>query len=299
MRSICSGYLAGGLLALALTAAGAQPPSTPPPKPPAAPASSPATAPAAPSQPLLRGPDVGEPVSRTLVQLDAQGRFVRIEARPEQVAMMMLASDSMQRDEARAANGARLASLGEFLLDNLDDAIASADAQAAGDNKRVQEISRRLYDKFEPQHPRDPLMPALEKMLAPETQTELHRLVDEYWKAWIDWEVRGVKEQDRTDQTRKRTQDRLAYGMFQNDLRQAYERTLRPYRAKMQALNEIAQPTDEQKQAIRTIMLDLIRETRLNPTPEQNREAARKIYEALDDDRRQKVFESLLMRLGT
>jgi len=247
--------------------------------------------------PLLSGPQVSAPVARTLVQLDAQGRFVRIEARPEQAALIMLSMDGSQREEARYANEARLTAIGGLLLDNLDLAIESAEAQEAGKGERTGELSRQLYDKFDPEHTRDPLLPALEKLLEPEAQKELHRLVDDYWKAWIDWEVRGSK--DKSDEVRKRTQNRLTFGMFQQDLRQAYERTLRPYRARMQAINQIAQPTDEQKQAIRTIMLDFIRETRAQPTPEQNREAARKIYEALDDGRRQKVFESLLMRLGT
>jgi hypothetical protein len=205
----------------------------------------------------------------------------------------------MQRDDARSASQARMASLQEFLLDNLPALLENAEAQDAGNGKRVQEISRQLFDKFDPQHTRDPLMPALEKMLNPESQAELHRLVDEYWKAQVEWEMRGLKDKDRTDEARRRTQDRLVFGLFQQDLRQAYERTLRPYRVKMQALNDIARLTPEQKDSIRTIFLDFVQQTRLHPTPEQNHEVADKIYQTLDDDRRQKVFESLLMRLGT
>jgi hypothetical protein len=92
-------------------------------------------------------------------------------------------------------------------------------------------------------------------------------------------------------------QNRLAFDLFQQEFRQAYERTLRPLRTKFDVLVQSVEPTDEQKQAIRAILHEYIRAGRLDPTPELQQEAARRIYQVLDEGRRQRLFEVAFARL--
>jgi hypothetical protein len=65
----------------------------------------------------------------------------------------------------------------------------------------------------------------------------------------------------------------------------------------MRRMYEIVEPTKEQREAIRAIVIEYIRETRLNPTPEQRREAARRIYQILDEEDRVKLFETIFAPL--
>lgn len=244
---------------------------------------------------LLRGPEVPETTARTLVRTDAQGRFQRVEGRPEEAAITLLNLDPETREKARQAAADRRETLRNFLLDNLELVIASTDAQAAGDQGKARDIARQMRDRFDPQRDRDPALPAIAAVIAEERIAELHRLTDEYWDALIAWELRNSK--DKSDAARKRVQDRVTFDMFNQEVRQAYERTLRPLRNKFDAIVQAVEPTDEQKQAIRAILHDYIRAGRLDPTPEQQQEAARRIYQALDDERRQKLFETVFNRL--
>jgi hypothetical protein len=57
---------------------------------------------------------------------------------------------------------------------------------------------------------------------------------------------------------------------------------------------ESANLNPEQRTAVRTIILDYVRETKFEPTPEQRRAAARQIFDALDEEGRISMFEMLL-----
>ena len=244
---------------------------------------------------MLRGPEVSAAAAHTLVRLDASGRFQRVEGRPEEAVLVVLDLEPEVRERARQAGAARRESLRNALLENLDLIIAGTDATEAGQRDKATEIMRQVRDRVDPEHARDPVLPALAAVLGAEDGQRLMELVEEYWTACIDWELRNSK--DKSDAARQRVTERIGFEMFQQEMRQAYERTLRPYRTKLEAIVNAAQPTDEQKQAIRGILLDLIRAGGLEPTLEQQQEAARKIYQALDEERRQKLFETAFNRL--
>jgi len=248
------------------------------------------------SDALLRGPDVPQTTARTLVAFDAQGRLVQLDTRPEIAALALLDDlDPVQREAARAAVAERNAALSAFVLDNLDAVRDAADAQAAGKRDRATELSRELYRRFDPERARDPLLEAVRTFVSTEQAAEVQRLVDEYWTARLDRELRNAK--DKSDKARRTTQQRIMLGAFQNELRAAYDRTLRPYRQKIDTINRIAEPTPEQRDAIRTIIIDFVRETRLQPTSQQQQEMARKVYQTLDDQQRVKLFEAAFARL--
>lgn len=251
--------------------------------------------PAKNQEPALSGPIVADSLERTLVQHDFQSGFVRLEERPEEAAMNLLELEPSRREAVREKLSARRAAIDMLLIDNIDLVKETTDAIQAGDQARVQELSREMFDRFDPAHERDPLMPVLMEVLNADEQAELRRLVDEYWSAWIDWELRNAR--DRSDPARQRVQERLAFALFQQEVRQAYERTLRPYREKLEAIYAALEPTDEQRAAIRAVVIDFIRETRLQPTAEQRSRAARQIYDLLDEQDRIKLFELILTRL--
>jgi hypothetical protein len=244
---------------------------------------------------MLSGPQVPDSAARTLVALDAGGQFVRLERRPEEAALALVNVDEARLDAAYKAVDAYRDSFQTLLIDEIDLLRQTTDAIEAGNADAARDAARAMYDRFDPEHTRSPLFKSLQTVLSPEEFTEVMRLVDEYWKAWIDWELRNAR--DRSEARRLAVQDRLAFEIFQRDLRQAYERTLRPYRDRMRRMYEIVEPTQEQREAIRAIVIEYIRETRLNPTPEQRREAARRIYQILDEEDRVKLFETILAPL--
>ncbi len=244
---------------------------------------------------LLKGPEVPESIARTLIRFDAQGRFQRTEGRPEEAAITLLELESEARDAARQAAAARRETLRGYLIDNLDLIIASADFQEAGDREKVQGILRQMRDALDPQHERSPALNAICATLAEEHASELRRLVDEYWNALADWELRNSR--DKSEAARQRVFDRVGFDLFQQDIRQAYERTLRPLRNKFDTIVQSVDATDEQKQAIRAILHEYIRAGRLDPSPDLQQEAARRVYQVLDEDRRRKLFEVAFARL--
>jgi hypothetical protein len=245
------------------------------------------------TEPMLSGPTVPQVVTRTLVRVDFRGQFQRIEGRPEEAALALLPIEPDRHERALGAAAARNQALESLLLDNLDLVRETTDAILSRDVDKAQRLSKEMYARFEPEHPRDPLLASMSEQLTDEQSGELRRILDEYWTAWIDWELRNSK--DKSDAARAKVQDRLTFALFQDDLRQAYERTIRPYRERLERITQVADPTPEQREAIRGIVIDYIRETRLKPTPEQRSETAKRIYLALDEDRRIKLFQQAVL----
>lgn len=231
--------------------------------------------------PMLRGPEVPDEVMHTIVRHDAMGRFVRVEGRPEEAALGQLQLDPVRRDQARQVILDRAAALSRLLIERIDLVKDATDAALNRDNARAQALARSLYDIFEPGHEHAPLLAPLEKVLSAEEHARLGRMVDEYWSAWIAWEQRNSRQKD--DQA---VRQRLAFGLFQEEVRQAYERTLRPWRDRIDRIYTAVDATPEQKQAIRDAVIDFIRASGLRPSAEQRQDLARRIYEALDEDRR-------------
>ncbi len=245
-----------------------------------------------PEKPVLAGPSVPDRVTRTLVQHDMRGEFIRVEGRLETAALTVLGADQHQRDAIRDTTADREGAINMLLVDQVDLVERGVDAFRAGDVDKEWALLRELRAKIDPPDTRDPLLKPLSEVLAPEQHAELVRLLDEYWKAWVDLELRG--DSDRSDQARARTQERLVLLIFQEEVRQAYERTLRPYRERLERIDAIAEPTPEQRTQIREAMMDFIRQTRLKPSMSERRRAAQRIYAALDDTRRLRLIDAFL-----
>ncbi len=236
----------------------------------------------------LRGPSVPEYKTRTLVHHSMMQGFSPVEGRPESAALELLELDEATAARARAAVDARSLELAMMLVDEIDTVREITDQMASGDTKAARETLAALWDRFEPGRPRSPLLNDLGEILTPEQMAEMHRLLDEYWDAWI----RGTGLIDPA--ARQSTQDRLAFELFQAEVREAYDASLRRYREALDAIFTAIEPTTEQREQIRSIVIEHIRQTRLSPTIAQRREAMTKIYRLLDDDRRERLFDYMV-----
>lgn len=234
---------------------------------------------------ILRGPSVPDDLVRTLVSQDMAGRFQRVEGRPEVAALQLLQLSPETRRAAVMVVEARASSIRDFLIDHIDEIKESTDAAAAGDNKKAERMRRELYERFEPDRARDPLVEPLSKVLSSDESAELKRLLDEYWAAWVDAESNGAPVDKR-----EAMQRRFVGEIVQNEFRSAYEYTLRPIQRRLDRIAEVVEPTPEQRQAIRLALIAYVKESRLRPTPEQRLALSRAIYEAIDEEQRIKLL---------
>lgn len=243
-------------------------------------------------QPVLRGPKVEDQAARTLLRSDMQGRFLKVDGRPEEAAVAQIPMDPGRREQARALIADRASALMTYLVDNIDLIKETTDATKSGDTAAAQRIARDLYDRFDPAHSRDPLLAPLATVLMPEETAELKRLADEYWKGWIDAQQRSSPKA-----TREAIQGRLQFELFQTELRTAYDYTLRPYQIKIDRICEVTDATPEQRAAIRDAVISYIKAARLRPSDEQRAELAKAIYSALDEERRIRLLTAAISAL--
>lgn len=245
--------------------------------------------------PGLGGPTVPESAARTLVHYNARGEFQRLDTLPEIAALDLLQLEPERRQASWSIIESFRSSMIDLLVDQIDLLRDATDAQRDGDNEKVQQLYRDMYDVFNPTHERDPLAGELSELLTAEEQTAFRSHLDEYWTALVAWELRRGR--DVTDQQRAETLQRLVFNNFQQLLARAYQTSLRPYQARLETIYSLTEPTDDQRARLRETLIEFIRETRLTPTPEQRENLVRRIYETLDDEQRIKVMSYALSRL--
>lgn len=240
----------------------------------------------APIQPLS-GPTISDQAMRSLVHRDMQGRFQRVEGRPEVAAIAQIPIDPVRRAEARRVVEDRAAALRSHLVEHIEMIRASTDASLAGDTEKVRRIQYELYQLFDPTGERSPLLAPLAGVLSRTEYDELARVVDECWDAWIAAESDArMMDSGPPDGL----ESRLVYELYQRELAYAYEDTLRPFQQRLDRIYAVVEPTDEQRAAIRGAVIKYIGDAKLTPTAEQREELARTIYDALDEPRRFRLF---------
>ncbi|MFM1822209.1 MAG: hypothetical protein RI967_475 [Planctomycetota bacterium] len=251
---------------------------------------------AAPPADLLRGPAVTEDLRPSLVASDMEGRFRRIEGRPEEAALAMLVLDPAVREAAKAVLDARLEAVRAHLLAEIDLLRDASDATRAGERKRAEEIQAELARRFrylgKGSEERAPLLAPLAEVLPPEAHAELRRMVDEYWTAWIASETRG-------DRRRKpeAVEARLVLQLLQGELTGAYNAVLRPLQQKIDRIHDIAKSTDAQRAAIRMALIAHAKATGLRPNEEERAAFARAILAELDEEQRARILAAALAAL--
>lgn len=242
----------------------------------------------------LRGPQVERDQLDTIVITDMSGNFIPVEERPELVAFARVCDDPEDLARAREMGTSRVFDLAELLVDEIDTVRTITDAISEGNNTYAQTLLAQLRLRHDPDMLRDPLRAELEPMLEATQRERFDRILDEYWDAWIAANT-PESEQDmqgrpRTQAVRQRIENRLNNELFQRDIANAYEYSLRRYRDAMQAMYDAIQPTPEQRAWIRNRVIQHIKDTRLNPTLEQREALMLEIYDMLDEDRQTKLF---------
>ncbi len=257
------------------------------------------TDPAQPAKDSLRGPAVPESTQKTLVHSSMIGDFQRLEGRPETAAVLLLDLDEATTQRITEVIDARDMAIAMLLIEQIDAAKEISDAIIAEETDRARELQLELWAGFEPDAPRSPLLEPLAEVLSAEQLTEVQRLCDEYWEALIDWQTRNRKQAnpDRTKEIRNRVERQLAFQLFQREIRTGYEVTLRRYQDSMDAIYQAVEPTDDQREQMREILITHIRTTKLSATPTQRRAANRAMYDLLDEDRRGLMFDYLLRQV--
>lgn len=241
---------------------------------------------AQPEKDLLRGPEVPAVVRERIGGEDSNGRFQRVEGRPEFVAVTVLTLSPKVRDEIRALAQDRATRVTMHLVDELDLVRELSDAVAAGQSDVAQRHLVDLWRRLEPDNPHAPCAAEVELLLTAPQRTAYRRVLDDYWDRWIRSEARAMD----AGQTR----ERLAMTLFQEEVRVGYERSLRHYRQSMDGIFGAVAPTDLQREAIRGRVIEHIKATRLEATSDQRRSVMLEIYAMLDEDRRVKFFDYLL-----
>jgi len=240
---------------------------------------------------LLKGPEVKE--QGTIVRHTMSGRFEPVEGRPEMAAFGAVTKDPAQMEQAIERELERTVAMSMLLIDQIDLMKESTDATLTGDTKKANDIQGQLHAMFDPNKRFDPLSPGLTKLLDEQQHQEYTKILEEYWEAWIDATLGQRMDRDKAA-VRKRVRARLTTRLFNQELGEAYNISLKQYRDAMESIYTAVEPTQEQRETMREILIAYIKETRLEPTPEQRRAAMVQIYESLDQDRKQKLFGYLL-----
>lgn len=274
-----------------------------------APASMPVATMAQDSPPdLLAGPTVD--AEATIVQYGMDGRLNRVEGRPEIAAVQVLLPASglpaEVLDQVRAVVATRSEAMRMLLVDELDTVRAVTDLITAGEADTARDEMRAMWERFESGRSHAPLLDDLAEAIGAGHAAELRAMVSSYFTALLR-ERLGDRLDDRMDESDSLAEsddpvvaaarERLAFELFQVELRAAYDQTLRRYRDLLESIYTGVEPTDEQRAAIRDIVLTHIKDTRLQATPQQRRETMLEIYRELDAERRERLYETLLRQV--
>ena len=243
---------------------------------------------------LLAGPSVGEKTTHTLVSTDMSGEFQRLDARPEEAALRLLDLDHHERERAMEIINERRLRLAMMLIDEVETVRRIEDLRKNDKGADARRLLRELWERFDRTERRDPLYAPIAENLPTLQQRRLRELIDEYWEAWVLWADRGRGEKAGRGKQGDRVRDRLAFQLFEREVNRAYERSLRHYREALEDINEAVDPTRAQRENIREHVIAHLRDTRLEATPEQRREAMLEIYRMLDDTRQEKLFVHML-----
>jgi hypothetical protein len=213
--------------------------------------------------------------------------------RPEVAAVDLLDVPGDIKARAHDLELQRTRELAFRLIDELDLVRAITDDISTGDNTAARAKTQQLRARIDRNLDATPLLDDMIELVGDAHAPELIRLVEEYHEALID---RRIPEDQRNNPDRRaRVRASISEEAFQRDIRRAYDLSLAHYRRVLDAVYAAVEPTPEQRERIRSIVIDHIKTTRLEATPEQRRGAMRRIYDTLDDERKGKLFDYTLL----
>lgn len=237
--------------------------------------------------PPLSGPRVEHDPREALITREVSGEIRLIDGLAEVAAVGRLDVPNEVKQRARELELERSRRLALRLVDELDLLRSLTDATRAGADAEARVLMAELCRRLEPNPEAAPLLEQLTALAGDDHAEELRSMVEGYWDALIERRAGP----DAPPAARARAEATLLEQRFQRELRAAYESSLRRYQQAIDAVAEAVRPTPEQREAIRTIVIEHIKATRLQATPAQRRESMRAIYETLDEGRRALLFD--------
>jgi hypothetical protein len=242
----------------------------------------------------LKGPDIQQDQLESIGTTDMSGHFHPVEGRPELAAFAVVCDDPNKLAQARTIGSDYIFDLAEMLVDELDTVKAITDAITEDNTTLAQTLQAQLRLRHDPDTARDPLRPQLEALLDEDQRIRLDRILTEYWDRWISANTPdaqdNMKAPPNKQAIRKRIENRLNNQLYQQDIGNAYEYSLRRYRDALQAIYDAIDPTPQQRNWIRERVIQHIKDTRLKATLQQRESVMLEIYHYLDEDRQTKLF---------
>ncbi len=247
------------------------------------------TAPGLAQSDLLKGPAIPTQTQNTIGSTDMNGYFTPVEGRPELAAFALVTNDPEKLAAARDLDHKRIFDLAAYLVDEIDTVREITDALDTGNETQAQLLLAQLRLRYDPSLSRDPLLPELEKMLDADQRAELTRILDDYWLRWAQSQANTMR-MEPDSSAYKKTEHQLNNQLFQQDIRQAYDASLKRYRDTIDAIATAIQPTEDQQAQIRELIINHIKETKLKATNAQRQALMLDIYHLLDEDRQEQLF---------
>ncbi|MEM1185411.1 MAG: hypothetical protein AAGI53_10480 [Planctomycetota bacterium] len=246
-----------------------------------------------PAPDFLRGPRILEGDKPSLVAKTMTGKMEILRGRPEIAAVDLINIPAEVRAQAVQLEADRLDFLSRSMIEHIDVVAEITDLNVKGRGEEAKERLTRLREVIEPDRERDVLLERVVDVIGDEHEPELRRIVDEYWDALVDRRLAnsGVDPEDAPERRRVRVRERLERDLFNREIRRAYDQSLKPTRDALQAIYGAVEPTDEQRERIREIVLKDFKRTGPDRTPADRRATMRRIYDTLDADRRAKLFD--------
>lgn len=237
----------------------------------------------------LKGPSVPAETQNSLGSTNMNGYFTPVEGRPELAAFALITTDPNHLAAARDLDSKRIFDLTIYLVDEIDTVREITDAITSGNAPQAQLLLAQMRLRFEPDLPRDPLAPELLEMLTDDQSAEFTRIINDYWLRWTQSQNDAMNPDPESD-AYKKTENQLNNQLFQKDIKEAYDSSLKRYRDTTDAIYTAVSPTEDQQAQIRNLMIEHIKETRLKATIEQRQAVLLEIYLLLDEDRRELLF---------
>ncbi len=242
---------------------------------------------------VLRGPRVAGGKVRTLVSHTMRGELVLVEGRPELAALALLELPAEARARAIEVAERRRDALTDLLVDELDAIRAMTDDIDAGRADAARRRLAALWERHDADRSAAPLVEPLAAVLDSADAEELARLVDEYLAAVVRREVGAEADAGAVASARRR----LAFELFHAEIREVYAETLGRTRASIEAIVAAVEQTPAQREAIRDLVVEHVRATRFEATPDERRRVMRRIYDALDEERRGRLFDLMVRQI--
>jgi len=180
----------------------------------------------------LKGPQVPDRPSKSLVERDFQGSLKRLEVPVEEAALELIALSDTERVAAQLVIDERVASITRIVGENLELLLKFKLARDSGNTEDTRKLLREFYAKLEPVRRDGTIHDQLAAVLETEHAAELKRLSTEYRDAVID----DLASKQGPDAKRPRIALTAALAELGVEIKRAYESSINGGQQELDAL---------------------------------------------------------------